>query len=64
MVTDTAFDTFQLKVAEFPAVIVPGLAVKEFMTGEPADGTGADAAVTITCVVAVTLPAELVALRV
>jgi hypothetical protein len=64
MVTEVALDTFQLKVAELPVVIVPGLAVKESITGAPADGTGADAPVTITWVVAVTLPAGLMALRV
>jgi hypothetical protein len=37
MVTDVAFDTFQLKVTELPAVMLGGLAMKELMTGRPVD---------------------------
>jgi hypothetical protein len=62
MVTDVAFDTLQLKVAEPPRLILDGLAVKELITGNP-PGEGA-APETITWVVAVTLPAELEAVRV
>jgi hypothetical protein len=62
IVTDVAFDTFQLKVAEPPRLILDGLAVKELITGRVAGG--GVAAVTITCVVAVTLPAVLEAVRV
>ena len=40
IVTDVAFDTFQLKVDELPAVILGGLAVKELTTGRPAGGDG------------------------
>jgi hypothetical protein len=43
IVTDVAFDTFQPKVAELPAVIPDGLAVKELTTGRPA-GVGGDGA--------------------
>jgi hypothetical protein len=43
IVTDVAFDTFQLKVAELPAVIPGGLTVKELTTGRPA-GVGGDGA--------------------
>jgi hypothetical protein len=62
IVTDVALDTFQLKVAEPPAVILGGLAVKEFTNGRLAGGGAAP--VTITWVVAVVLPAELEAVRV
>jgi hypothetical protein len=46
IVTDVAFDTFQLKVAELPAVILDGLAVKELTTGRPAGGDGAPETIT------------------
>jgi hypothetical protein len=64
MVNDVAFNTLQLKVAELPRLILDGLAMKELITGK-LPGVGGDGApVTITCVVAVTLPAELEAVRV
>jgi hypothetical protein len=63
IVTDVAFDTFQLKVVELPRLILDGLAMKELITGRAA-GTGGGAPETITWVVAVTLPAELEAVRV
>jgi hypothetical protein len=64
IVTDVAFDTLQLKVVELPRLILDGLAMKELITGK-LPGVGGDGApVTITCVVAVTLPAELEAVRV
>jgi hypothetical protein len=47
IVTDVAFDTFQLKVVELPRLILDGLAMKELITGRAA-GTGGGAAVTIT----------------
>lgn len=62
--TDVAFDTFQLKVAESPAVTPGGLAVKELMTGIPAGSGVVGVSETITCVVAATLPPALVAVRV
>jgi hypothetical protein len=63
IVIDVAFDTFQLKPDEPPRDILDGLAVKELITGKVA-GVGGVAAVTITWVVAVMLPAELEAVRV
>jgi hypothetical protein len=64
MVTDVAFDTFQLKVTELPAVMLGGLAVKELMTGSPAAGGAAGVPATITWQVVVMLPEALVAVRV
>jgi hypothetical protein len=64
MVTDVAFDTFQLKVAELPAVMLGGLAVKELTTGNPAGVGGDGASETMTWAVAVLLPAALVAVSV
>jgi hypothetical protein len=61
MATDVEFDTFQFKVAELPAIMLGGLAVKELTTGIPAGGDSVPE--TITCVVATTLPASLVAVR-
>jgi hypothetical protein len=43
IVTDVAFGTLQLKVAELPTVILGGLTVKELTTGRPA-GVGGDGA--------------------
>jgi hypothetical protein len=63
IVTDVAFDTFQLKLVELPRLMLDGLAMKEFITGKPVGG-GGEAPETRTCVVAVTLPAELEAVRV
>jgi hypothetical protein len=48
IVTDVAFDTFQLKVAELPAVIPGGLAVKELTTGRTAGVGGNGAPETMT----------------
>ena len=62
--TDEAFDTFQLKLAESPRLIMDGLAVKELITGKPEAVGGDGAPETITCVEAVTLPAVLEAVRV
>ena len=62
--TDVAFDTFQLKVAELPAVMLGGLAVKELITGRPAGSDVVGVSETITCVVAATLPTSLAASRV
>jgi hypothetical protein len=62
IVTDVAFETFQLKLAESPRLILDGLAVKELITGRVAGGGVAP--VTITSVVAVMLPAVLEAVRV
>jgi hypothetical protein len=59
--TDVAFDTFQLKPAEPPRLMLDGLATNELITGNPED---VGAPETITWVVAVTLPAELEAVRV
>jgi hypothetical protein len=64
MVTDVAFDTFQLKVTELPAVMLGGLAVKELTTGWPAVDGAAGVPATITWQVAVRLPEELDAVRV
>jgi len=50
-----------LSVEEAPPAIAHGLAVKELITGRPAAGDGAE---TTTWVVAVALPASLVAIRV
>ena len=58
--TEVAFETFQLKLLEPPTVMLDGLAMKELITGKPV-GVAPE---TITCVVAVTLPAELDAVRV
>jgi hypothetical protein len=63
IVIDVAFDTFQLKVVELPRLILDGLAMKELITGSPV-GVGGGAPATITCVVAVTLPALLEAVSV
>jgi hypothetical protein len=63
MATDVEFDTFQFKVAELPALIVGGLAVKELITGRLTSSGGDSVSETITCVVATTLPAPLVAVR-
>jgi hypothetical protein len=62
--TDVAFDTLQLKVAELPTVMPGGLAVKELITGRLTGSGGDTVSETITCVVAATLPAALVAVRV
>jgi hypothetical protein len=43
IVTDVAFDTFQLKAANSPTIILDGLAVKELTTGRAA-GVGNDGA--------------------
>jgi hypothetical protein len=40
IVTDVAFDTFQLKMLEPPRLILDGLAMKELITGKP-PGEGA-----------------------
>jgi hypothetical protein len=63
IVTEVAFDTFQLKVAGLPTVIPEGLAVKELTTGRPADDDGAPETMT-WAVAVVLLPAALVAVRV
>jgi hypothetical protein len=38
IVTDVAFETFQLKLVEPPTVMLDGLAMKELITGSPVDG--------------------------
>jgi hypothetical protein len=38
IVTDVAFDTYQLKEDELPAVMLGGLASKELTTGSPEAG--------------------------
>jgi hypothetical protein len=40
IITDVAFDTFQLKMLEPPRLILDGLAMKELITGKP-PGEGA-----------------------
>jgi len=62
IITEVAFDTFQLKLLEPPRLTLDGLAVKKLIMGRVA-GVGAGV-LTITCVVAGTLPAELVAVSV
>jgi len=56
----SALDTFQLNVEESPAVMFPGLAVNELITGKSPGG----AAITKTTVVALDHPAALVAVKV
>jgi hypothetical protein len=63
MVIDVAFDTFQLKVDELPAVTPEGLAVK-VTTGRLVDGGVAGVPATMIWQVAVILPEALVAVRV
>jgi hypothetical protein len=46
IVTDVAFDTFQLKVANSPTVILGGLAAKELTNGRLAGGDGAPITIT------------------
>jgi hypothetical protein len=62
--TDVAFDTFQLRVVELPRLIMDGVATKELITGKPVVVGGDVVPETITCVVAVMLPAALEAVRV
>ena len=67
MLTVVAPVTFQLSVEDEPDVMLAGLAVQEVTTGKPGVVVGVVvgvAAETITCVVAVALPASLVAVRV
>jgi hypothetical protein len=66
MVTEVAFDTFQLRVVELPADILGGLAIKELITGRLEDGgcvVDGDVPETTILVVAVILPALFVAVR-
>jgi len=62
--TDAAFDTFQVRLVESPMVMMEGLVVNELITGNPEGVGGGAAPVTITSVVAVTLPEELKAVSV
>jgi hypothetical protein len=73
IITDEAFEIFQLNVAELPAVILIGSTVKELMIGRTVNCDGvsggvevADGAeeVTITWIVAVLDPPSPVAVRV
>jgi hypothetical protein len=66
MFTEAALVTLQLKMAEDPAVMLFGDALKEVIVGIPPDAGGGVALVpeTSTCVVALVLPAGLEAVKV
>jgi hypothetical protein len=65
MFTEVASATLQLKAEEAPAVILPGDALNELISGMPVDEVSGDGAAldpvpeTITCVETVVLPAAL-----
>jgi len=67
MFTEVAFDTFQLKVEEDPAGILPGDTLNELIAGMPVEDSVvpvlALVPATVICVEAVVSPAALVAVR-